>query len=127
MISFSQNATVSNIEEALEQLREPPNVVRVPTKLKYGGTFGITGAIAQFLATWARGDESAEVKLYGNAEEDDATSSLAQEPHGICTLYFAKTLNLLRNRSSVGSPIACPRNISTLLGVCACSVWSIIL
>ena len=92
MISFSQNATVSNIEEALEQLREPPNVVRVPTKLKYGGTFGITGAIAQFLATWARGDESAEVKLYGNAEEDDATSSLAQEPHGICTLYFAKTL-----------------------------------
>ena len=92
MISFSQNATVSNIEEALEQLREPPNVVRVPTKLKYGGTFGITGAIAQFLATWARGDESAEVKLYGNAEEDDATSSLAQEPHGVCTLYFAKTL-----------------------------------
>ncbi|AXV82859.1 hypothetical protein [Ralstonia solanacearum] len=92
MISFSQNATVSNIEEALGQIQEPPNVVRVPVNLRYGGTFGITGALAQFLATWSRSDESAELKLYGNAADADATSALAQEPHGICALYFAKTL-----------------------------------
>ncbi len=92
MISFSQNVTVSNIEDALGQIQGTPSVVRVPVNLRYGGSFGITGALAQFLATWSRSDENAELKLYGNADDGDSTSALAQEPHGICALYFAKAL-----------------------------------
>ncbi len=53
----------------------------------------MAGALAQFFATWSRSDGNAELKLYGSPDDSDAAAmSLAQEPHGICAIYFTRSL-----------------------------------
>lgn len=93
MISIKQAVSLLDIEDMYGMAPTPKgSVIRVPSALRYGGTFGVPASLLQFLATWSRNQSNASLKLYPSTDTDSALQNLTQEPHGMAALYFAPNI-----------------------------------
>lgn len=93
MISFKSDITLVEIENKYGEL--PINTavdVRLPVHIKHGGTFGITSAIVQFIATWARNNSNGRLMPYGANSGVESFAELLHQPHGLIASYLAPIL-----------------------------------
>jgi hypothetical protein len=88
MISFQQGMSLQDIEDAYLALDGRNSTIRLPVSLRFGGGVGVPASLTQFLAHWSRFVDNPLLRLYGKADSN-AVESLAQEPHGIASVYFA--------------------------------------
>lgn len=66
--------------------------IRIPANLKHGGTFGITSAITQFIATWSRNDPNGHLSPYSSSSGAESFAELLHQPHGLIASYMAQHL-----------------------------------
>lgn len=93
MILFRTDSTLLNIEDMYNELHENNAIeVRIPIHLKHGGTFGITSAIVQFIATWGRANKNGRLSPYGSGNGLDSFAELLHQPHGLLASYLAPNL-----------------------------------
>lgn len=88
MISFQQGTSLQDIEDAYLALDGRESTIRLPASLRFGGGVGVPASMTQFLAYWSRCVDKPLLRLYGKADSN-AVESLAQEPYGIASVYFA--------------------------------------
>ena len=93
MISFDSGITLLEIEDAYKTLQEPKvQDIRLPKHFKHGGSFGITSAIIQFVATWARSPQAGKLLPYGSSDGKASFADLLHQPHGLLASYLAPHL-----------------------------------
>lgn len=93
MISLRTDSTLLNIEDMYKYLQSAEAVdIRLPSHLKHGGTFGITAAIVQFVASWARDSQEGKLSPYGSGGGVDSFAELLHQPHGLIASYLAPHL-----------------------------------
>ncbi|MDP2223846.1 ATP-binding protein [Nitrosomonas sp.] len=100
MISLKSNLTLIEIEDLYLKLQsEKPIDIRLPEHLKQGGSFGITSAIIQFIATWSRSDNKNRLFPYSQNAGVVSYAKLLHQPHGLITCYMAP--NILDSKGNV--------------------------
>lgn len=93
MISFKSDDTLVDIEDAYYKLQSDEVVdIRLPAHMRHGGTFGITSAICQFVATWARNNQEGKLLPYGSRGGASSFAELLHQPHGLIAGYLAPHL-----------------------------------
>ena len=93
MISFKSDDTLIDIEDAYRKLQSDEVLdIRLPAHMKHGGTFGITSAICQFVATWARNNQKGKLLPYGSGGGASSFAELLHQPHGLIASYMAPHL-----------------------------------
>lgn len=94
MHSIRQKTTLIDVEDALFELSssDTSSVLRIPSDLRLGGTFGVSGALIQYIATWRRAHPKCVLRAYGDIRGPQAFNSLIDEPHGLAAAYFASRL-----------------------------------
>lgn len=93
MISLNSNLTLIEIEALYLKLQsEKPIDVRLPEHLKQGGSFGITSAIIQFIATWSRSNRENKLLPYNQTIGASSYAKLLHQPHGLTACYLAPNL-----------------------------------
>jgi len=93
MISLKSNLTLIEIEDLYLKLQsEKPIDIRLPEHLKQGGSFGITAAIIQFIATWSRSDRENKLLSYNQTIGASSYAKLLHQPHGLAACYLAPNL-----------------------------------
>ena len=90
MISFQSNLTLIEIEDTYSKLQsDVATDVRLPAHLKQGGNFGITAALVQFIAYWARNNPKGRLLPYASGSGVESYSELLHQPHGLIASYMA--------------------------------------
>jgi hypothetical protein len=93
MISLRTDSTLLDIEDLYSELHGTDAVdVRLPSHLKHGGTFGISSAIVQFVATWGRANQKGKLSPYGAGNGVESFAELLHQPHGLIASYMAPNL-----------------------------------
>lgn len=93
MISLRSDSTLLEIEDMYSKLHAGiAEDIRMPAHLKHGGTFGITSAIVQFIATWARNIPTGRLSPYGSYSGIESFAELLHQPHGLISTYLAPHL-----------------------------------
>jgi len=93
MILLKSNLTLIEIEDLYLKLQsEKPIDVRIPEHLKQGGSFGITSAIIQFIATWSRSNRENKLLSYNQTIGASSYAKLLYQPHGLTACYLAPNL-----------------------------------
>ncbi|QBY56447.1 hypothetical protein [Cupriavidus oxalaticus] len=92
MISFQQAVSLREIEAAYAEAGNDA-ILRIPLALRYGGAVGVPSALVQYVATWSRQQTHPALRLYGNVDSNPM-ESLAQEPHGLVSTYFAGSVEV---------------------------------
>ena len=93
MISFKQDTSLVDVEDAYIKHKESPGVpIRIPGMLRHGGGFGIPFALIQFFAAWSRATQNSLLKLYASDVPEANLEAFAQEPQGMAALYFASNV-----------------------------------
>jgi len=94
VISFKSNLTLVEIEDWYSKLQNNSNInVRLPEHLKQGGSFGITSAIIQFIATWSRTKKNSTLFPYSQYVDVMSYEKLLHQPHGLIACYMAKNIS----------------------------------
>jgi hypothetical protein len=93
MISFDSGITLLKIEDAYKKLQGAEvQDVRLPKNLNHGGSFGITSAIIQFIATWSKSPQAGKLLPYGTSVGKESFADLLHQPHGLLASYLAPHL-----------------------------------
>lgn len=93
MISFDSGITLLGIEDAYKKLQGAEvQDIRLPKNLNHGGSFGITSAIIQFIASWSRSPQAGKLLPYGSSVGKESFADLLHQPHGLLASYLAPHL-----------------------------------
>jgi hypothetical protein len=100
MLRVPSNLTLAKLDELTVRLAGASSrELQVPSsalRTTYGS--GLDGPLIQFLATWRRQHDDAELYLAGE-ETSKVLENLLKHPHGIAALYFSKKVRFLNGNA----------------------------
>lgn len=99
--SIKSDGNIIQLERYIQDPRIENCTLRLPSKLREGGSMGRSASIAQFVATWASRTNNPSLKTYISSEDAEKFENYVSNLHGLSAVYFSNKVFTLKSDQDI--------------------------